>query len=228
MATLTGQLRVDRVGDETHLFLESQADGATWDRDEIVSLLARDGVELDEPELLDAAITALAEGAASAAIVRTADGSFSVDVSEDRMFATLCARKPTGGGRGVALEDISAAIVAKGFASLDKARIREGVLAWYRGDALELTELPLCEGKPDEVGVDGDVEWVHPFADGDAADALRGKPRAAGGGARQRQSARQRLHCSRGRGAGDGERRIRRRWCGCGYGRCATRASRSR
>ena len=175
MAALTGDLIVERDGDETRLVFDPQPDGVAWEREEIIRLLARDSVDIDEPELVDAAIASLSDGASSAPVARKVDGSFRIDVSGDRMFATLTARKPTGGGRELVLKEISAAIIAKGFSGLAKGHVRDGVLGWYRGDSLELTELPLCEGKPPESGVDGDIEWVHPFADGESADALRAR-----------------------------------------------------
>ena len=101
------------------------------------------------------------------------DGTFSIDVSDNKMSTTLSARKPSGGSKPLSLKDVSAAILALGLEPLEKEQIRDGVLRWNRSYSRVLTAVPLCEGKPAEAGTDAEVDWDHPCADEESATLLR-------------------------------------------------------
>ena len=94
----------------------------------------------------------LARSAAEAAplsrhvISSSRDGVFAIEVSDDRMRATLTLCRATGNGKPLSLAEVGKEINARGFMGLDLARVRRDILAFHHGGARELPEYVLVEG----------------------------------------------------------------------------------
>jgi uncharacterized protein (DUF342 family) len=94
----------------------------------------------------------------------SADASVSIQVSPDRLRATLCVRKGKGGGRKLSLQDLGNAVRASGVRAFDAEVVKKDLAAFYSSSQEELKEYLLAEGKPPGAGKGGRLEWQVKFA----------------------------------------------------------------
>ncbi len=96
-------------------------------------------------------------------LTRDRDASFSVDVSEDKLRASLKVSKGSGRGKALVLKDVGAAIKAARLVGLDYDKIRTDLLEFYRGSGTELLDYLLAEGTPPGRGADREFEFAVDF-----------------------------------------------------------------
>lgn len=127
--------------------------------------IIKDAVRLGyaENRLLDAAALRRAIGEAVASgtplqrfpISTDRDAEYRIDVTEDRLRASLYVRKGAGRGKALALKEVGDGILASKLKGLDLKKIRSDILEFYRSDDVELKDYVLVEGTPPGEGSDG-------------------------------------------------------------------------
>ena len=98
------------------------------------------------------------------------DGEFSIDVSEDKLKATLFVRKGRGQGKTLALKEVGTAIRTVKFKNLDVERVKTDILSFQRSKEPELIDYILAEGKPPEKGKDRTIAWHATFLTAELID----------------------------------------------------------
>jgi hypothetical protein len=129
----------------------------------------------------------LAEAAAGgkpiqrAPLIPTADGAVAVQVSPDKLKATLSIRKGKGAGRRITLQEVSNAIRASGVRAFDAEAVKKDLTAFYSSAREELEDYPLAEGHPPGAGQEGRLEWQVKFLRPEEAQRIREQSLAAQG-----------------------------------------------
>jgi len=124
---------------------------------------AADLIRTESIEALLARSVEDSKALAGAVLSRMRDGGFEIKVAPDRMRATLALRKGSGQGKPLSLTEVGKAISARGFKSLDCARVRQDILGFQRGPDRELCDYVLAEGTPAVPATDGAVQWLAEF-----------------------------------------------------------------
>lgn len=112
---------------------------------------------------------------AGVTISRRLEGLAEVAVSPDRLRATLTLQKGRGGGKPLALADISEAIRASGVKGFKAESVKKDILAFFTGPRVRLEEYPLATGREAETGADGRLEWLTAFLPAPEAAVVREK-----------------------------------------------------
>ena len=89
------------------------------------------------------------------ALIPSADAAVSIQVSPDKLKATLSIRKGKGAGRRLTLQDVSNAIRASGVRAFNAEAVKKDLSDFYSGPQEELKDYPLAEGKPPGKGREG-------------------------------------------------------------------------
>ena len=100
------------------------------------------------------------------------DGSFEINVSEDKLKAELLLHKGRGNGKPLVLKQVGGAIKASGLKSLDLKKIQEMILEFYKGPETD-TVIPLCEGTAPEHGEAGELQYELEFLSDTPAEDIR-------------------------------------------------------
>ena len=88
-----------------------------------------------------------------------------IDVSADGLEAAITLRKGAGSGKALDLGEVSTIIRESGLKGMDLPRIREEILAFYRGPSRNLEGFVLAAGTPQERGDPGTFDYSVPFLD---------------------------------------------------------------
>jgi uncharacterized protein (DUF342 family) len=104
---------------------------------------------------------------------RPEDAEIRLEISEDKLEARLFLRKGRGEGRPLRLKEVSEAIRSRKLKGLDSARIREDILAFYRGRESSLEGCLLVEGREPQKGEDGRIKWKVAFLPSEQTEALK-------------------------------------------------------
>ncbi|MBI9103280.1 MAG: DUF342 domain-containing protein [Spirochaetales bacterium] len=78
------------------------------------------------------------------------DGFFEILITADKIKAILNMKKGRGMGKPLVLKEFGKALKEKGLKNVDYKKVQEEVLAFYRGDDLELSGYELAVGEPPE------------------------------------------------------------------------------
>ena len=111
-------------------------------------------------------------------ISRRVDGAALVTVSPDGLRASLTLRKGRGGGKPLALAEISEAIRASGVRGYKAETLKKDILAFVSGPQTELEGYGLATGRAAERGADGAVSWLLSFLTADEAEGIRDRSAA--------------------------------------------------
>jgi len=124
---------------------------------------------------------AAAKGAplAKMPLTPSSDAAVSIQVSPDKLRATLSIKKGKGAGRRLSLADISDAIRASGVRAFNAEVVKKDLTAFYSSPQAELSGYLLAEGKAPGTGEQGRLEWQVKFAKPEEAQAVRERSLAA-------------------------------------------------
>lgn len=114
-----------------------------------------------------------------APLVPTADAAVKVQVSADKLRATLSWKKGKGTGKRITLAEVSNAIRASGVRGFDAEKVKSDLTAFYNGPQEELGEYLLAEGRAPGKGTDGRLEWAVRFAGPEQTQKVRAQAQAA-------------------------------------------------
>ena len=101
------------------------------------------------------------------------DGFFEILVSEDKLKAILNMKKHRGSGKPLVLKEFGKALKEKQFKTVDYKKIQEDVLAFYRGNEVELEEYILAEGEPPEQPGERKVEYTLKYLDNSLVQEIK-------------------------------------------------------
>ncbi len=96
-------------------------------------------------------------------LTKDRDASFSLSVSEDMLKGLLTAEKGSANGTPLKLNEIGVAIKKSGFAGLNYKKIKEDLVAFYRGKERVLKDYVLAEGKAPGKGKPGTLKFECTF-----------------------------------------------------------------
>lgn len=99
------------------------------------------------------------------------DAEVRIDISDDRLMATLTVVKGRGRGTPLALSMVSAALAERRLKGLKPDKLRADVLAFYKGPDLELRDYILVEGRAPAKGKDRTFGFRPTFLEVDEAKA---------------------------------------------------------
>lgn len=138
------------------------------------SLGAQENSLIDTDVLESAVQQAASSGKAldSFLITRRADAEVRVDISSDKLKATLNLRKALSGAEPLKLKDISEAIRNSGIKGFDSERVKADILAFYNGPDLELKDYILVEGTAPSRGEDKTVTFSIDFMEDEEKENL--------------------------------------------------------
>jgi len=130
---------------------------------------------LSAAELDVLARDSLARKAPLAGVLITAkvDGMAAVTISPDRLRASLTLRKGRGGGKPLALAEISEAIRASGVKGYKAEAVKKDILSFFTGRQVALEDYGLATGRAAERGADGSLSWLVPFLPAEEAEGIR-------------------------------------------------------
>ncbi|MEM5947246.1 flagellar assembly protein A [Spirochaetia bacterium 38H-sp] len=80
------------------------------------------------------------------------DAFFKINISKDRLLATLTLHKGTGRGRSLNLKEVGRAIKESGLKGLDYKKINQDILDFYNSKEVELRDYVLAKGKAPKKG----------------------------------------------------------------------------
>jgi uncharacterized protein (DUF342 family) len=106
-------------------------------------------------------------------LIPSNDASVSIQVSPDKLKATLSIRKGKGAGRRLTLQEVSNAIRASGVRAFSSDDVKKVLTAFYAGDQEELKDYLLAEGQAPGTGREGRLEWQVKFARPEEAQRVR-------------------------------------------------------
>ena len=132
----------------------------------------------DIQRLLDEA-SAQGRPVQKAPLVPSTDAAVSIQVSPDRLRATLTVRKGKGVGRRLTLQDVSNAIRSSGVRAFNAELVKKDLTAFYSGTQEELKDYLLAEGLAPGTGEAGRLEWQLKFARPEEAQRVREQSLAA-------------------------------------------------
>jgi len=101
------------------------------------------------------------------------DGMAAVTVSSDALRAALTIRKGRGGGKPLALAEISEAIRASGVRGYKAETVKKDILSFFGSAQVALEDYGLATGRAAENGADGAVAWLVPFLPAEEAEGIR-------------------------------------------------------
>jgi len=134
--------------------------------------------EKDIQRLLEEAL-ASGKPLAKAPLTPSADAAVAIQVSPDKLKATLTIRKGKGAGKRLTLPEISNAIRASGVRGYNPEVVKKDLTEFYSGPREELAGYLLAEGKAPEKGEDGRLEWVVRFAKAEETGRIKEQSLAA-------------------------------------------------
>ena len=116
---------------------------------------------IDEEEIADIVRTAVDDSTRieQVPLSRSRDASFEIDVSDDKLLATLNVSKGVGRGTKLKLKELGAAIKNSKLKGLDFDKIKTDIMEFYNGPDRDLFGYVLAEGTPAEIGPDREIEW---------------------------------------------------------------------
>src|SRR6056297_337826 len=132
-------------------------------------------------ELISTAV-ARNEAIRTAPLTQSADASFELVVSEDKLSAVLNIRKGTGHGAPLNLKALGATIKQSKLVKLDYEQIKKDISAFYQSTETELTGYVLAEGSAPGPGPERTVDFSVRFMPSDEAADLINHLAAAGAG----------------------------------------------
>ncbi len=106
-------------------------------------------------------------------ISEDSDGGFDIDISDDKLRATLSMRKGRGQGKPLELKEVGNALRTSGIKNLKFDQLKAGILAFYRGKELVFDGYELRLGKPRVSGGDQKLEWTAKFMPATELAALK-------------------------------------------------------
>jgi uncharacterized protein (DUF342 family) len=110
------------------------------------------------------------------------DGEVVVAVAPDALKATLTMRKGVGGGRPLELKDVSEAIRNSRVRGFQAEKAKADILAFFKGQDIELVDYPLVEGKAPTRGKDREIQAAVAFLKDEAraelAERVAASPRS--------------------------------------------------
>jgi uncharacterized protein (DUF342 family) len=112
-------------------------------------------------------------------LVPSSDASISIQVSSDKLKATLSIRKGKGAGRRLNLQEVSNAIRASGVRAFNAEVVKKDLASFYAGGQAELKDYLLAEGRAPGTGQEGRLEWQVKFAKPEEAQRVREQSLAA-------------------------------------------------
>ncbi len=152
---------------------------------EVIEQAVRLGVPR-ERLLPEADIQRLLEQAASSGqpvqrvpLTPSADAAVLIQVSPDKLKASLSIRKGKGAGRRLTLQEVSNAIRASGVRAFNAEAVKKDLTAFYSSPQEELKDYPLAEGRAPGTGQEGRLEWQVKFARPEEAQRVREQSLAA-------------------------------------------------
>ena len=101
------------------------------------------------------------------------DSLAKVEITDDRLKATLHLRKSRGNGKKLSLQEIGAVIRNQKCKRLKIEKAKKDILDFYKGPAYELTGYVLAEGKAHETGEDGKFVWEIEFLPENALNKIK-------------------------------------------------------
>jgi uncharacterized protein (DUF342 family) len=101
------------------------------------------------------------------------DGMAAVAVSTDALRAALTIRKGRGGGKALALAEVSEAIRASGVRGYKAEAVKKDILSFSGGTQVALEDYSLVTGRAAEKGADGAFAWLLPFLQAEEAEGIR-------------------------------------------------------
>ncbi len=119
--------------------------------------LGADPAELVGAEVVGAAIRAAIDsgkGLEAFPLSTNLDAEARVDIASDGSLATLTLKKGRGKGKPFELASVTAALKASGLRGFKMDEIKKAVIDFYKGQASELSDFVLLEGKPPSRGKD--------------------------------------------------------------------------
>ncbi len=122
-------------------------------------------------ELISTAV-ATREAIRNAPLTQSADASFDLVVSEDKLGAVLNARKGTGHGAPLNLKALGAAIKQSRIVKLDYEKIKKDISAFYQSTDTELIGYVLAEGSAPSPGPERTLDFSVRFLPSDEAADL--------------------------------------------------------
>lgn len=99
------------------------------------------------------------------------DAEIRVEISPDRLKASLTLVKGRGNGKPLSLAELGPAIAAAKLKGIKADKLKADVLAFYKGPELELRDYPLCEGKEPVRGKDRSLSFTPAFLPDEQAKA---------------------------------------------------------
>ncbi len=96
-------------------------------------------------------------------ICENLEGGFEINVSDDKLNATLSLRKGRGQGKPLDLKDLGKALRESQIKNLNFEQLKTDILAFYRGLEVSLEGYHLASGKAPEPGVDPELRWETEF-----------------------------------------------------------------
>ncbi len=112
-------------------------------------------------------------------LIPSTDAAVAIQVSPDKLKATLSIRKGKGAGRRLTLQEVSNAIRASGVRAFNPEVVKKDLTAFYSSPQEELKGYPLAEGRAPGTGQEGRLEWQVKFARPEEAQRVREQSRAA-------------------------------------------------
>ncbi len=97
------------------------------------------------------------------AICEDLEGGFEINVSEDKLRATLSLAKGRGRGASLDLKEVGKALRSSNIKRLDFDKLKADILEFYRGPELTLEEYELATGKAPQSGGDQELTWEIEF-----------------------------------------------------------------
>ena len=103
------------------------------------------------------------------------DGGFEINISDDKLRATLSMRRGRGQGKPLELNEVGKALRSSGIKGLKFDQLKADIPAFYRGKEMALERYELRVGKSPEPGGDQKLEWAAEFMKaGDLALLIKG------------------------------------------------------
>ena len=92
-------------------------------------------------------------------ICEDTDGGFEINISQDKLRATMSLRKGRGKGKSLDLKELGKTLRTSRIKNLDYEKLKTDILAFYRGPELSFEEYELAVGKAPEAGGEQELKW---------------------------------------------------------------------
>ena len=95
-----------------------------------------------------------------------------INVSDDKLKATLTLVKGQGRGKALLLSDVAKALSNMHLAKLDSEKIKADLIQFYKSQELRLSDYTLCEGEAPTAGKDREIIYHIVFAPDEQKDGI--------------------------------------------------------